>query len=454
MSGLASGAGELMTMLDEESTSTDKWAAGIASVVKLVDIVASSARQRKQAEAEYYQAVIGFQHEYNLSLNEQIRLQSQLGESVFLKDFEGRIKDGLSALKDANEEYQTSLDALTGGKAKSGQRNAVDWGAVGQGAAAGAALGTALIPIPIIGTVIGAVGGALVGLFGGLKKKDTFKPLLEEYPELIRETEDGVGRINKELAETLIQQGLVDDATKQLIENVLAWEDAVEAAREQIKGVVSELAGSLSTDMRNSLVEAFEAGEDAAVAMGKTVEKVLEDIVAQIVFNRIFADTFKQLEDEMVASQDVGGDGNWVDDFQRFFEASKGLSEQWDQAMKDAQAQANAAGFDIFKPDDSPEQGGMAGAIRREVTEETASILAGFARSSFDLNKRHLQLDEGRMALEQQHYQATLEGLNYWAAIERNTGATVEQLEQAVAELKNVNKNLKSDGNFRDGGDG
>lgn len=99
---------------------------------------------------------------------------------------------------------------------------------------------------------------------------------------------------------------------------------------------MSELAGSLGSDMRNALVTAFRDGEDAAKAMGQTVEKVLENILSQLIFNRIFSKAFKELEDEMIASQDVGGDGNWIDDFERFFEASKGLGEQWEQAMKDA----------------------------------------------------------------------------------------------------------------------
>lgn len=441
MSGLAGGVGDLLTAFDPEATNTDKFNAGLSSFIKLINIISSSAKQRREAEEAYYRSVIGFQQEYNLSLNEQLRLQSQLEESVFLKDFEGRIKSGLSALADANKKYQESLDKLAGGKAKTGLKLGVDLGAVGQGAAAGAVIGSV---IPVIGTAIGAIGGALVGLFGGLKKKDSFKPLLEEYKDLIQEGEDGVQRLNRELAETLIAQNLVDDATKALIEDVLEWEDAIEAAKDQIKGVIADLVGQLGSDMRNALVDSFRAGEDAAIAMGKTVEKVLEDMVSQIIFNKIFADTFKKLQDEMTESYDpMSGDNNWVDDFQRFFEASKGLSEQWDQAMKDAQAQAAAAGFNIFNPDSSAtKKQGLTGGIER-ITESTGNELAGLFRGFYDLMKRSLTLDESRMAMEKEHYQAIIEGLNYWAAIEKNTGDTVAKLDSAIAELKEIKKNTK-----------
>lgn len=451
MSGLASGVGDLLTVLDKESSDIDKIAAGINGLIKLVDMIGSAARQRREAEEAYYRSVISFQNEYNISLNEQLRLQSELGESVFLKDFEGRIKSGLTALADANKNYQEAMDKLAAGRAKSGQKNAVDWKNVGAGASSGASIGAAIgtfaIPIPVLGTAIGAAAGAIVGgltgLFAGKKKKDTFMPLLEAYPALIQKSEDGVERINRELAETLIKNGMLDDQTKLLLENVLEWEDAIKEARDQIKGVISELAGSLSSDMRTALVDSFRAGEDAAIAMGKTVEKVLEDILSQLIFNKIFSEAFKDLEDQMAESMDTGGDGNWVDDFQRFFEASKGLSEQWDQAMKDAQAQAAAAGFNIFNPDSSAtKKQGLTGGIER-ITESTGNELAGLFRGFYDLMKRSLTLDESRMAMEKEHYQAIIEGLNYWAAIEKNTGDTVAKLDSAIAELKEIKKNTK-----------
>lgn len=463
MSGLASGVSDLLVAFDSDASSADKIAAGINGIVRLVDMLASAAKRRKEAEEDYYRSVIGFQNQYNLSLNEQIRLQSQLGESVFVKDFEGRIKDGIEALSDANSKYQEALQKLSEGRAKAGQRNAIDWGNVGTGVSAGAAVGGlaagvatgALVGsvVPLVGTAIGAVVGGLIGLFAGKKKKDTYVPLLEEYKELIQTGEDGVQRLNRELAETLLKQNLVDDATKQLIEDVLAWEDAVKEAREQIAGVVKDLAGSLGDDMRNALVQAFRDGEDAAKAMGETVDKVLENILSQLIFNRIFSDAFKKLEDEMVASQDIGGDGNWIDDFERFFQASKGLGEEFNQAMKDAQAQAAASGFNIFNPTGSGQnESAMVGAIRREVTEETASVLAGFARSTFDLKKREYQLLEAWFAQEQKHYENTLNSYRALVMIEANTANTVHRLDLTLVELKEIKKNTKEGGGWRDNG--
>lgn len=457
MSGLASGVNDLLVSFDKDASNIDKITAGINGLIKMIGMLARAARARREAEEEYYRSVIGFQNQYNLSLNEQIRLQSILGESVFLKDFEGRIKDGLSALANANKEYQKALDKLAEGRAKSGLRNAVDWGNVGAGASSGAAVGAAVGSIvPVIGTavgaVVGAIAGGLAGLFGGMKKKDTLLPLLEAYPELIQESEDGIQRINKELAKNLIQNNLVDAKTKDILENILEWEEALEEARAQIREVVGELAGSLGNDLRNALVEAFKNGEDAAVRMGETVEKVLEDILSQLIFNRIFSDAFKKLEDEMVESSDVGGDGNWIDDFERFFSTAKDLGDDFNKAMTDAMNAAAASGFNVFQPNGSEAQRGLSGAIRRELTEQTGSELAGLFRGFYDISRRSFQLDERWMALEQKHYEATLDMVRSTSAIESNTANTVSELKLAVVELKEIKKNTKSGNGFRDTG--
>lgn len=461
LSNLANGAETLVKALnfDSESDPLDVLATGLTSVINLISMVTAASAKRKAAEEEYYRSVIGFQNDYNLSLQEQIRLQSIMEESVFIKDYEGRITDANKALIEANLKFQEAMAKLEEGRVKTGQRDSLDWGSIGVGAASGAALGATLgsiVPIigNIAGAVIGGIGGALTGLFGGKKKKDIFGDLLTEYPDLLKETEDGVLDVNEALAESLIENDLLDEATKQIVQNILDWKNALDEARAQIREVITDLTGSLSDDLRNSLVDAFKSGEDAALAMGNTVEKVLENIVSNLIFNRIFSDAFSKLENDMAASYDVGGDENWVDDFSRFFNEASGLSEDFNQAMQDAQAQAKGFGFDIFNPEDSEKPAGLQGAIRRELTEETGSELTGLFRGQYDITKRHLQLHERHFELEQRHYNTTLSIMQSSALIEQNTAATVVQLQYAVSELKTISKQTKGSQSSRDLGKG
>lgn len=121
-----------------------------------------------------------------------------------------------------------------------------------------------------------------------VRKENEFTDLLTEWPELVSVAEDGVRSINTELAQTLIEQNLVNDSTKILLEDTIAWQEQIQEAREQIAGVVESLAGGLGNNLRDSLVDAFQAGEDAAVAMGDTISDTLQDVLAQLLFDQIF----------------------------------------------------------------------------------------------------------------------------------------------------------------------
>lgn len=449
LSSMANGVEDLIKSLkfDDSVEDIDKMTAALDSAIKLINMVTRAAAQRRAAEEEYYRSVLSFQNSYNLGLQEQIRLQSIISENAFLTDYEGRITDALAAINNANTEYQEALRELGRGQVQVGQRNRIDWGNVGsgamQGAAAGAAIGS-FVPLigNLVGGIIGGIGGALAGLFGGMRREDVFGSLLGEYPELLQETEEGVLRVNSALAQSLLESGLLNAETEQILQNVLDWQTALDEARAQIRQVITDLTGSLSDDLRSALVDSFRSGEDAAIRMGETVEKVLENIISNLIFNRIFSDAFDRLEDSMAESFDVGGDGNWVDDFSRFFNQASGLTDDFNQALRDAQQQAARFGFDIFNPEeDETGARGLQGAIRRELTEETGSELTGLFRGQFDITKRHLQLHEQHFALEQQNFDVTRRIMQYSALIEQNTAATVEQLQLAVSELRVIKSN-------------
>jgi hypothetical protein len=87
------------------------------------------------------------------------------------------------------------------------------------------------------------------------------------------------------------------------------------------------------------------------------------------------------------------------------------------------------------------------------MTEQTASELAGLFRGFYDISKRSFQLGEKWMAMEQKHFEATLEIMRSSAAIEGNTSNTVIELKAAVTELKEIRKNTKGT-NTRDLGEG
>jgi hypothetical protein len=378
LGGLSSGLANFSKAMErtkDGKVSMEGYGAALQGVTQIIGIITSSAKQRKDAEREYYQSVISQQTEYNLLLNEQIGLQADATKSVFYTDFDKVISSGISKMQDAQENFEKSLSDLANGKAKNGQKNGIDWKAVGSGAAAGATIGAVAGGgvFSWAGAAIGAVGGAIAGLIGGLKKKDTFTPLLQAWPGLIDESKEGVEKFNVALAQTLIQNNMVDDATKQILQTTIDWTEQLAEAQEQIRGVISDLAGALGDTLRDGLVSAFEEGTSAAKAFGDSVNEILENLLEQMIFSKVLGPALDQLEKEMNASVGDGGDQDWMDDFGRFFSKSQELGDQFFKSMEDAQKSASGYGFDLWAKDNagkapSPMEGMITGASQESVT--------------------------------------------------------------------------------------
>ena len=331
----------------ETADYTGAISSGISGVVDIINMVSSASAKRKQAEKEFYQNSIALAHEYALAINETIRTQSK--GAGFVTDYAGQIKDSFDSMYDATNQYYEALSKLSEGKAKIDLKNAIDWGNVGKGIGSGAAIGAAIgSVVPVIGTAVGAVVGGivggLVGLFGGKKKKEIFGGLLEVFPELVEST----GSLNKELAQTLINTNQLDDNTKQLLQNALEWADAVEAANEQIRGIVLDLAGDLGGSIKNALVDAWKAGEDASKRMFEAASESLGKFVQDLLYSAIFSDIFKQFQDDLVASLNpITGDQDVVDDFERLMNALDERDEFYLAALEAVNQRAAERGLDF-----------------------------------------------------------------------------------------------------------
>ncbi len=151
------------------------------------------------------------------------------------------------------------------------------------------------------------------------------------------------------MAENAKNSGLVNEETKLMLQQYIDLENELKKSRTKIKEIVTEFAGNLAPNIQNSLVEAFKAGENAIVKMGETMDKVVENMVASLIFQSIFKDTFKKLEDEMQKSKDVGGDGDWVDDFGRFYREAGAKTKQYYDALAQARDSAKTEGFNILQ---------------------------------------------------------------------------------------------------------
>ena len=461
---MADAVDSVMASLDNEKQgfSVERIQQAVKGVVQVVNMLTDASQKRKEAEREFYQNAVAFAHEYALALNECLRMQSELSESGFVTDYQGRIDDGFAALTDATNNYQDALSKLSDGKVKIDLRDAISWSNVGKGALGGLVTGAAIgssIAGPIgaaIGGAIGAIGGALAGLLGGGKKKNKYGGLLEIFPELV----DGVGNLNRELATSLINTNQLDDKTKQLLQNALDWADAMEKANEQIIDIVVDLAGDLGNNIRDSLVEAFKAGEDASTKMFEVASKSLEKFIENLLFSIVFKEAFEEFEKNATEALKGNGDmllvyDNLIDDIQSgtdiYFSSldslkrraeEKGL-ELWNDNEAYNNQQASSRGFTSMSQDTGNELNGrftslqMSGIQLEQFALARNDMLNGISIDTATMNTNigliGMSVDEIRDINRQ--------SMNHLYKIEKNTSLlhnTNELLNKVVSNTANL----------------
>ena len=426
-------------------SSADKVGAVLGFASNLVSSFANSAIQRKEAEEQYYNSVINYQNAYNLALIEQKRIQKELEGSFLLKDRTEQLKNEFDTIRDIGKQQEKQLEQIRQrGQMKIGTGTKTDWGGVA-GTTAGGAVAGAMIGGPV-GAAIGAAVGLFGGLFGSKKPKDIFGDLLKNWPNLLEQSANGVWKINKAQAENAKNSELVNEETKMMLQNYINLETELEKSREKIKDIVTEFAGNLAPNIQNSLVEAFKAGENAIEKMGETMDKVVENMVASLIFQSIFKDTFKKLEDEMQKSKDVGGDGNWVDDFGRFYREAGAKTKQYYDALAQARDSAKMEGFNILK-DNSQRQAAEKGFAR--MSQDTGNELLGQFRLQTQLSAeiKNAMLQSVKEFAEMHKFMQTssAQQLRHLAGIEANT-YKLNKMEIDLAGVKTILGNIETKG--------
>ena len=413
-------------------SSADKVGAVAGFASNLISSIADSARQRREAEERYYTSVIGYQNAYNLALIEQKRIQKDLDSSFLLKDRTEQLKHEFDTIRDVGKQQEKQLELIRSkGQMKVGIGSKTDWGSVA-GTTAGGAVTGAMIGGPV-GAAIGAVVGFIGGLFSSKKPKDVFGNLLENWPHLLKQSANGVWEIDKAQAENAKNSGLVNEETKLMLQQYIDLQDKIEKSRTKIKEIVTEFAGNLAPNIQNSLVEAFKAGENAIVKMGETMDKVVENMVASLIFQSIFKDTFKKLEDEMQKSKDIGGDGNWVDDFGRFYREAGAKTKQYYDALAQARDSAKAEGFNILKENAQGRQAVEKGFAR--MSQDTGEELNGRFTLMTALEK---QTVDGIKEMHQSLVSLSERQLRHLANIDTNT----YQLHQVKDDISGMKKDM------------
>ena len=272
----------------------------IEGAMKLLDTVGKVIRANKEANEEIRKFNLSLAQQaidYSLAVIRAIKDVKSETDSIFSSDYTNTLTQGMNSYNAAIDKQAELMHKLGSATVKTGVKKK-----------------------------------RFLGITYGTK--DVFSSLLKTYPKLIEQD----GTLNRELAESLKKSGNLNEETSKLIDNILQAADAANEAMQAVESELQSLVGSIGTELKNALDDAFASGTDSAKAMTDNVVKLLKDIGTQKLFNAVFGGLFADLEDKMKASYGAGGDGDLADDINWFVQEYGKYVEDYNKGLEQLQS--------------------------------------------------------------------------------------------------------------------
>ncbi len=298
---------------------------------------------------------------------------------------------------------------------------------IGLGASAGAAIGSI---VPVIGTAIGGVVGGIVGgiagWFGGKKKEPWYAKLQGKYKNLYdKETFELNPEIKKDYA-------LFDDATKKMIDNWDKIKEKAKEAHEQMKKNFQDLAGDISTKLKQAVVKGFASGnmKGALKDWKQEVGNIIKDLGMQSMMNAITKPIFDKLEKDLMATE--GDEAGVIGILDKFADNVPKLAERLEMGAKALDNGLKSRNYN-----------GLGGADPR-----TASVKGIAQASQESISELNGLMHTSVMAQERIH--KTIEGIGFdrFADIGEKVAQEVSLIRQINATIAESNANIANSNEF------
>jgi hypothetical protein len=256
-----------------------------------------------------------------------------------------------------------------------------------------------------------------------------------QIENLKKQEQDLIGARNAEQSKKKTDAGKVAEYNKQISDIPNKIDDINKAiAANLIQGSFKDLSNSLA----DALTGAFQAGEDGIDAMDKSLNSFIGNAIKNSLKLKLIEPIVKSLTDDLVAYAKGNGNSIVGFDFTSYKEDLKTAGTTFTDALN-----ANKDFFlNTADGADAPKSN-LQGSIKRELTEQTGSELAGLYRASYDLSKQELAVLIGVKDISSNQLLIASKSLTALEAIQANTLDTVNKLDEAVVELKNIVVNTK-----------
>lgn len=140
-------------------------------------------------------------------------------------------------------------------------------------------------------------GSHKTGLFGWGGEKADYSSLLKTYPALI----DGQGKLNKELAQSILDNQKLNDSSKSALQSALDYTEAYEEALSNLQNYLNSIFGDLGGELMDSITNNLNDSRAAIDDFGDYVGDAMKKMISDIAYNIYFAGMFNKLSDKITA---------------------------------------------------------------------------------------------------------------------------------------------------------
>lgn len=340
-------------------------------------IIATQKRIKESAE-EWKRTVENVAHEYTMLKLEEMEYRSK---NVFgVDDPYEKMSASAEKYGEAQKKTLESLQKIQSeGQIKVGEENKIQWDKVIQdtlvGAAAGFTVGSTASPIgAAIGAAAGAITGFVTGIFAEREIVDVFDTLGNKFGEVF---DPDTLEINKEI---LASYDLLDDKTKQLVDNYKELKETMDEAKEEYMEFAKEMFGDIGDALSQTLADAFRSGDvyNAVGDFRDYVKQQMENLIASQVYSAIFGDMFNGLTSRLDRALDnykTSGNLNMLSIMEGLPSEASELVGQYQKLMM--MFQEEMSNWDLFNPEETVQEA-LQGSISGMSEDTAGKINANF----------------------------------------------------------------------------
>ena len=217
-------------------------------------------------------------------------------------------------------------------------------------------------------------GHVKTGLFGWGAGRDTFSALTSQYKDLVKEN----GHLNIELAKSIVQTREFEGDGKKAFEALIKKEEQYEEALKKMDEYLSGIFGNYGDEVLNAVVDAFNKGEDAAKAFGEATNKVMQQIVKDMMQASILQPILKEQSEKMKRAFESGDNNTMLKAAAQATKVIQGAQGRLKEKYAQLIGELKKEGIDLTTEGDKREgmKRGIATASQESVDENNGRLTA------------------------------------------------------------------------------